>query len=399
MQKRPLFSIFLVVFVDLLGFGLILPLLPYYAREFGAGEALIGLLVAAAPAAQLLGAPLLGRLSDRFGRRPLLMWSILGTCAGFVVLGLANTLWLLFVGRIIDGLTGGNITVAQAYITDVTDERNRARGFGLIGAAFGLGFMIGPAMGGLLSKWGYAVPAFAAAGLALANWIAVYFWLPESLSQERRSELARTADLRADLATYRGLFSRPRTGPLLGIGFVYRLAFSTHTTIFSLYCLVRFDATARATGLMLTYIAFLVVLVQGGAIGPLTRRFTEPRLVLVALAGMTLSLLGWAFAPSIPVLLVVLAPLALSAGVLNTVLQSLLSKSVDAEDTGAVMGMMASLESVSRMAAPALGGWLLGVVGTSAPGVFGALLLVGLFPYVLLFFRSWIPVPRSRGVH
>jgi len=163
MNNKKLVSVILVVFIDLLGFSLILPLLPYYAATFGANGFVTGLLVASYAAMQFVGAPLLGRMSDRYGRRPVLLLSIAGTSIGFLVLGFANALWMLFASRIIDGLTGGNLSVAQAYISDVTDAKDRAKGLGLVGAAFGLGFIIGPVSGGLLSQWGYAVPAFAAA--------------------------------------------------------------------------------------------------------------------------------------------------------------------------------------------------------------------------------------------
>ncbi len=160
MKNKPLFAIFLIVFLDLLGFGLILPLLPYYAETFNASDTMIGLLVASNAAAQLIGAPLLGRFSDRWGRRPILIISLIGTGLSFVLLGIANSLLVLFISRILDGLTGANISVAQAYITDVTDESNRAKGLGLVGAAFGLGFILGPATGGLLSQFGYASACF-----------------------------------------------------------------------------------------------------------------------------------------------------------------------------------------------------------------------------------------------
>ena len=175
MRTARLSTIFAIVFVDLLGFSLILPLVPYYAKVFNASDTLIGFLVASYAAAQLIGAPVLGRLSDRYGRRPVLLVSILGTAIGFIILGFANSLWVLFASRILDGATGGNISVAQAYITDITDRKNRAKGLGLIGAAFGLGFIIGPAVGGLLStvgetlsiaiagvpiNWQFALPAF-----------------------------------------------------------------------------------------------------------------------------------------------------------------------------------------------------------------------------------------------
>src|SRR5512135_1839635 len=186
-MNRRLFSIILIVFIDLLGFSLILPLLPYYAESLHANGIATGMLVASYAIAQLFGAPLLGRLSDRFGRRPVLLASVFGTFAGFLLLGFANALWMLFASRIIDGLTGGNLSIAQAYISDVTGPGERAKGLGMIGAAFGLGFIIGPATGGLLSQWGYAVPAFAAAGVSLVNLVLIYAWLPESLALERRN--------------------------------------------------------------------------------------------------------------------------------------------------------------------------------------------------------------------
>ena len=191
-KNRSLLAIFLVVFIDLLGFGVVLPLLPYYADRFGANAAVTGLLVASYAAAQFIATPILGRLSDRFGRRPILMLSIAGNVLGFGLLALANNLWLLFAARILAGLTGGNISVAQAYITDVTAPKDRARGLGMIGAAFGLGFIIGPVTGGLLNEVSPAAPALAAAGLSLLNLLMVGLWLPESLTADRRAELAET---------------------------------------------------------------------------------------------------------------------------------------------------------------------------------------------------------------
>ena len=192
MFKKQLGLIFGFVFIDLLGYSLILPLLPYYADQFGASLTLIGLLGTANALGQLVAAPIIGRLSDRYGRRPLLIVSISGTVFGFLMLGLANSLWMLFLSRILDGFLGGNITLAQAYITDVTDNKERAKGLGLIGAAFGLGFIIGPAMGGTLAGDGnYALPALIASGLAFLNLLGVFFWLPESLPPEERERQAR----------------------------------------------------------------------------------------------------------------------------------------------------------------------------------------------------------------
>lgn len=398
MRKAQLSIIFGIVFVDLLGFSLILPLVPFYAKEFGASDTIIGLLVASYAGAQLFGAPFLGRLSDRYGRRPVLLISILGTAVGFLMLAFANSLWMLFASRIIDGLTGGNISVAQAYITDITDRKDRARGLGLIGAAFGLGFILGPAIGGLLSSlgewidaavtgvviWQFALPALLAAILAFANMVAVYFFLPESLSDKRRAELASRPRDEFSLRNLRAVFQRPRVGPLYAIRFFSGLAFSMLTTIFPLYALNRFGLEASQTAYVLTYVGVLSVLVQGVGIGRLTARYEEKWLVFVSSVILALSLFLWAFSTTLIFLLVVLAPIAFSGGILNTVINSILSKSVTGEEIGGTLGISAALESSTRVIAPTLGGFLLDTLGAWAPGVLGGVVMGGLSPYVWL---------------
>lgn len=407
MHRNRLATIFVIVFIDLLGFSLILPLLPFYAEAYSATPALVGLLVASYAAAQLIGAPLLGRLSDRYGRRPILLVSVFGTAMGFLLLGLAEPLGifltglmpaalvtenvgtfqnhlilgLLFLSRIVDGLTGGNISVAQAYITDITDEQNRAKGLGLIGAAFGLGFIIGPAVGGILSRWGYAVPAFVAAGIAFLNLIAIFIWLPESLSAQQRAGISRHTRSVLSLKALGPALSRPRLGPLLYIRFFFALAFGTFESVFVLYAQYRLGLTAETTGYILTYVGILIVIVQGGGIGWLTARYSEPQLTLSAVTLMTVSLLAWAFVPNVTMLLVVLVPLALAGGTFNAIINSLISKSVYAEEVGGVLGLSASLESLTRVIGPSVGGLLLGQLGTWAPGVFGAILVAWLIPF------------------
>lgn len=395
MKNKPLAAIFLVVFIDLLGFGLILPLLPYYAESFGASDTVIGLLVASYAAAQLVGAPLLGRLSDRFGRKPILLLSLIGTLGSFLLLGFARTLWVLFIARIFDGLTGGNISVAQAYITDVTDEKNRAKGLGMIGAAFGLGFILGPATGGLLSQYGYAVPAFTAAGLVSINLLMVALWLPESLPAQRREALNNVPKARFNLSALLAALQRPFSGSLLITRFFFGLAFAIFQTIFSLYALRRFDLDAQQTGFVLTYVGLLSVIVQGGLVGRLSRRFPDDVLIFASVALMAVSLLGWAFAPSVAFLLIILAPVSLAGGVLNTILSSALTKAVQPHEVGGILGLSASIESLTRVIAPTLGGLLLDQLGPWSPGVFSAIVLTGLFVYV------WATIfghPMSRPV-
>ena len=417
MKNSRLLSVFLVAFVDLLGFGLILPLLPYYADAYGATPLIIGLLTASNAAAQLLGAPILGRLSDRFGRRPILLVSIFGTLVGFILLGVAEPLGnalagqlgmasaansiiliLLFTSRVVDGLTGGNISVAQAYITDVTTDEDRAKGLGLIGAAFGLGFIIGPATGGLLSVWGYAVPAFAAAGLAVLNLAAVYFYLPESLTMEKRAELAKSAQSKPafSLKALWQALNRDRVGPLLHIRTFFGLAFATFQTIFALYAQYRLGLGAQATGFILTYVGVLSVIVQAVAIGKLSQKYNEKTLILASSLIMTGSLLAWAFTPNLVVLLIVLAPMAFAGGILGTVINSALTKAVYPEEVGGTLGLSSSLESLTRVIAPSLGGLLLGQIGTWAPGVLAALIMawVSSFVWRRLFVAPDPPLPQ-----
>lgn len=392
MKNSKLFTIFIIVFVDLLGFSLILPLLPYYAENYGATPFVTGLLVASYAAASFIGSPILGRLSDRFGRRPILLLSVFGTLLGFLLLGFAApigqglarliapnaanvlVLGVLFFARILDGLTAGNITVAQAYISDVTDESNRARGLGLIGAAFGLGFIIGPAIGGLLSKAGYSVPAFAAAGVAAFNILNIYLFLPESLTLARREALAQVQRPPFTLRALLEALRRPGVGPLLHLRFFYGLAFSLFQSIFSLFA-QSIHLSADTTGYVLAYVGLLSVIVQGGLIGVLTRRFRETTLIITGLWVMGISFVGWALTRDLLTLLVILLPLAVSGGVLNTVMQSALTKAVTREELGGTLGLAGALESITRVIAPTVGGFLLGSLGVWAPGAFCALLL------------------------
>ncbi len=408
MQKRRLLTIFIIVFVDLLGFSLILPLLPFYAESYQAGPALVGLLVASYAAMQLLGAPLLGRLSDQYGRRPILLISIFGTFLGFLLLGSAEPLGIaitgflptsligedvlaaqnniilaiLFLSRMIDGLTGGNISVAQAYIADITDEKNRAKGMGLIGAAFGLGFVFGPAIGGSLSQWSYALPAFTAAGISFLNLIAVFVWLPESLSVEQRGKQTVSTRPALSVQVLWQALGRPRVGPLLHIRFVYGLAFATFETTFALYAQYHLGLSAATTGYTMAYIGILIAFVQGFAIGRLTARFSEISLMFFGVNLMALSLLAWGFAPNLWLVMLIMIPLALAAGIMHTLIHSLLSKSVYPEEVGGTLGISSSVESLTRVLAPTLGGILLGQIGTWAPGLFGTLLMAWVIYFV-----------------
>src|SRR5438067_3942031 len=295
MKRSPLLVIFITVFIDLIGFGIVIPVLPYYAEgtKFGATPTQVGLLFASYSVMQLVFAPVLGRLSDKYGRRPILLISLLGTCAGFLILGFATTLWMLFVGRIIDGISGGNISTAQAYIADVTTKENRAKGMGLIGAAFGLGFVFGPAIGGILSRWGVNVPFLFAGGLAFANAILLYFTLPETVTPNHPARIS--------AASGRGLkqlidsLRQPRLGFVLTIYFLSIVAFSIMTASFSLFLMFRLGYDAWHNGWIFAFVGIISATIQGGLIGKIVKRFGEPPLVITGTLLFSASLFATPF--------------------------------------------------------------------------------------------------------
>lgn len=361
MKRSPLLVIFITVFINLIGFGIFIPLLPFYARspQFNAAPRTIGLLFASYSIMQFLFSPLLGRLSDRYGRRPLLLLSMIGTGISFLILGGATTLWMLFVGRILDGITGGNIAIAQAYIADVTRPEERAKGMGLIGAAFGLGFTFGPLIGGTLSRFGISVPFFFAAGLSFGNAALIYFLLPETLGPEERRK--HTAGVSWKERTRQ--LAQPRLLSVLFIYFLFIVAFSIMTTVFALYTMYRFGYDAQANGYLLAFIGVIAVVIQGGLIGYLTKHFGELRLILLGLLLLALSLSAMPFirpdTGGLIALLMVVAVIAIGNSFAAPTLTSLASKSVNAENQGGALGLTQSTASLARVVGPLIGAFLI----------------------------------------
>ena len=363
MKRSPLVVIFTTVFIDLVGFGIVIPVLPFYAEgsRFNATPRTVGFLFASYSVMQLIFSPILGRLSDKHGRRPVLFISIIGTGIGFLILGFANTLWMLFLGRILDGITGGNISTAQAYIADITTKEDRAKGMGLIGAAFGLGFVFGPAIGGILSRWGVAVPFLFAAGLCFANALLLYFTLPETVTADHPA--------RVSAARGRGLsqlitsLKDPRLGFVLIIYFLFIVAFSIMTTAFSLYTMFRFGYDAQHTGYLFAYVGILAVIVQGGLIGRLVKQFGELSLVIIGALLFAGSLFAIPFVGpqtgGLMALLVGGGLFSIGNSLSAPSLTSLASKSVGPAEQGSVLGVTQSVASLARAVGPALAALLI----------------------------------------
>ena len=367
--------LFLIVFVDLVGFGLVIPLLPFYAERYSATPEQVTTLLAVFSLMQMLASPLWGRLSDRIGRRPVLMVSLAASALSYVWLGFADALWMLFVARAFSGACAGNIAAAQAYIADVTPPEKRARGMGMIGAAFGLGFIIGPAVGGIVAGNDPATadlrtPGLIAAGLSVVALLGVIFLLKESLSAP-----ADDAPRRSRIALLVEALGRPVLSRLLVIFFLVTIAFAGMESTFAMWAMRQFGWGPEQVGYVFTFVGVLSAVMQGGLIGPLTRRFGEERLMTAGLVLIGLGLLLLPFARSVPALGVATAALALGMGAMQPSLNSLISRRAGKDEQGGVLGVAQSVGSLSRVLGPVVAGSLFAGLGRSSPFFWGALLV------------------------
>ena len=377
----PLVVIFVTVFIDLLGFGIIIPLLPFYAESFGASAFAIGLLGTSYSLMQFLFSPIWGRWSDRIGRKPIILVGLLGSCVSYVMLALADSLLLLFVARIVGGIAGANIPTAQAYIADVTTPENRAKGMGLVGAAFGLGFIFGPALGGLLSRYGPQTPMWVAGALCLANFIAAWFLLPES-----RVESASTRTL-GRIEAFRHAMTNPTLLLILALYFIVTMAFSGFEATFALFSEARFGYTATSIGFLFTFIGVVLALIQGVLVGKVVKRIGEWRLIPMAIFAISASIGMIPFAWNVPTLLAALGLLAVGMGFNNPALSSMVSRLAHADDQGGILGLASSLASLGRVVGPAWGGYLYDAYGMTTPYLSAAALMFVAFAVAALGLR------------
>jgi multidrug resistance protein len=358
----PLLVIFITVFIDLLGFGIIIPLLPFYAEHFGASALLVGLLSTCFSLAQFLFAPFWGRLSDRIGRRPVILMGLLGSALSYTFFAMATSLPMLFLARTLAGIAGANIPTAQAFIADTTTPETRAKGMGLIGAAFGLGFIFGPAIGGFLSHWGYAAPAWFAAAISFANFVAALFLLPES-----RPADARDTSRPGRIDVIRRSLDRPNLPMVLLVYFLVVTSFASFEATFALYSEHRFGFTPATIGYMFAWIGVVLATVQGVLVGRVVKRIGEKRLVPMAIGAIALALGLVPIAGTVPILGAVAGLLALGMGFNSPSMLSSISQLADVRDQGSTLGVSQSLGSLARIIGPLWGGWVFDQFGIVFP--------------------------------
>ncbi len=367
----------LIVFIDLLGFGLIVPLFPFYGERLGASPVLITWAIAIYSLAQLISTPFWGRLSDAYGRRPILMMSMLGAVVGYVLLATADTLWMLFVARALGGLMAGNLSAAFAYVTDISDEQNRARSLGLIGAAFGLGFTVGPALGGLLAgndpdSWRIMLPAVVAAVLSLVAFLGAWWFLDESLPRDQRKPLGSGAG--GIPMPFRGLATRIDLGSLVTAGLLMSAATAMMQAIFPIWASHEFDFGPQTVGMAFFVLGILAVICQATLIGPLDRRFGARRIALFGVLATSAGLLVLGLATTHAAVLVALLLIGAGFGLFTPSVTTLVSLRAAAGERGSVMGAYQAAGSIGRIVGPAMSGVLFTQLGSGAPFVLGALL-------------------------
>jgi MFS transporter, DHA1 family, tetracycline resistance protein len=385
----PLGIVFSTVLIDLIGFGIVIPLVPLYAERFDASVLQIGLLTGSYALMQLIFAPVWGRVSDRFGRRPVILGSLLGSATAWLMFGFAGALWVLFLARILDGISGASYAAAQAYVADITTDKDRVRGMGLIGAAFGLGFIIGPGIGGALGAIDPRVPFLVAAALALCNFGLAWKRLPES-----RVRGSREGARQARWTTLLRAVGTRQYGPLIWISFLGSLGFVGMESVFALFGNRRFDFGLTATGLVFMFIGIVAAVVQGGLVHRLVTRVGEWPVLRSGLwltAG-SLVLLGlnqqlWALFP-------ILALLALGSGLTFPTITALVSQRAPAGDQGGILGVMASTGGLARLIAPIAATAMFQEVGVGSPLIVGGMLfaLCGVLAATPLVRR---PVPAT----
>lgn len=371
MRVSPKFIIFFIVFVNLMGYGILFPLLPLYEAKMHVGPFVIAAVMGAYAIAQFFSAPILGILSDRYGRRPLLLFSLAGTVLSFVLFAFANNIWILFFARLLDGISGGNVSIAQAYMADITTKEERSKGMGQISGAISLGFMVGPVLGGVLGQYGVIVPSLAAAGIALTNFVLAIFFLKETEKEETKKRAMKLLPFKEIVRALR----IEKVGICLVLFFLVQTAWSLHLPIFSLFLDKNFGIGTMFSGFLFAYRGVISSFVQLYLVGKVLKYFSEVKVLKIAIAVMVFGLLLTGMAPSVPILIIGLTFLELGGDFISPVTNGLISKSADQSEQGEIMGVAASMGSLGRIVGPYLGGASFEMIGSSSPFLIGAILM------------------------
>jgi DHA1 family tetracycline resistance protein-like MFS transporter len=362
-SKKPLIVIFITVFVDLIGFGIIIPQSPYLAREFGASATQVGYLMAIYSAFQFLFSPFWGRLSDRFGRKPILLISLFGGAVSHFVFFMAPNLYVLFIARGLAGLFGANISTAMAAIADVTEEKDRSKGMGLIGAAFGLGFILGPAISGIVSIWSAAYPPLAAAFICGANFLLAIKFFPETLKSKNR--IIRPRKNRLEIIKKH--IKKPIFRYLLTGYFLTGLSMANMEAPMFLFLKDRFTWNITTSSFGFAYIGIWIAITQGFIIRKILPIWGEKRMLLVGLALFSLGLFGIGASYNLVFLTLSVTAMAVGSGFTNPAMMGSVSLLSEANEQGEVMGVMQSLAALARIIGPPIGGFIYGNLGISIP--------------------------------
>jgi len=379
-KKLPLLIIFLTIFIDLLGFGLVIPILPFYAEHYGASAFHIGLLSMSYSLMQFIFAPIWGRISDRTGRRPVLLLCLIGTAIGHLFFAFADSLVMLFIARSLTGIAAASIPVAMAYISDVTTTESRAKGMGLVGAAFGLGFIFGLAIGGILSQYGFPVPIYFASLLSATASLLAYFLLPESFTP---GELKNLEDNKFNFKNLKSALNNPAIGILFIIFFMITLSFANLESMFALFTEKKYGFDATANGYIFAVIGIISAITQGMLIGPLVNKFGEKRLITTSILLLGSGFILFPLANTIYSFLPVVALISFSIGVHNPSVITLISKNTPPEKQGGILGINQSLGSLARVLGPVWGGFFFDQVSIGFPFISAGILIL------LIFFISF----------
>ena len=383
---KPLLVLFLTVFVDLLGFGLIIPVLPIFALDLGASSFMIGIIAASYSFMQFMFAGFWGGLSDKFGRRPIILISTLIMTVAYLIFGFSSSIVWLLVSRLLAGFGGANISAAQAFISDISAPEQRAKNFGKIGAAFGLGFIIGPPLGGWLKDdFGIEWVGYVAAGIALLNFLLAYFLLPESLPSESRSDSLQIKNPFVGLAT--GM-KRPVIRELLIINLIFIIAFSMMQITSTIMWEGHFGLNSKQIGYVFGFIGLLAITIQGTLLGWFNRKLGERKLLTLGNVLVAIGLLSMPYVPVelfVPLELICLVFLSMGNAFLGPTISSLLSKNTSKQEQGFILGVAQSSGSLGRLIGPVIGGYIYGL-RFDLPFVLGFILMVctGVLSYRLV---------------